>query len=60
MDRRRFLTGLCAAVVGCVMAAGCGGGSGSNIPEERVISQESSDEMVKKLEEGRKGMKSPR
>lgn len=60
MDRRRFFTGLCAAVVGSVAAAGCGGSGGSNIPEEQVITQERSDEMVKQLQESQKKMKSAR
>ncbi|AMV36297.1 twin-arginine translocation signal domain-containing protein [Planctomyces sp. SH-PL62] len=55
MDRRGFLVGLCAAVGACGLLAGCGE-AGSNIPEERVISKEDSDAMMKGLEEGRKGM----
>ncbi|WP_337175290.1 hypothetical protein [Paludisphaera sp.] len=56
MSIRKFALGLGVAACLCGPLAGCGEQGASNIPEEKVITKESSDDMAKKLEEGRKAM----
>ncbi len=56
MTRREMVVKLLAVAGVSGVAAGCGGGNPGNIPEEKVITQERSDEMAKGLQEGMKNM----
>lgn len=61
MNRRSLVLGLGVMLAcGAFLSAGCSEQGASNIPEERVITKESSDDMMKKMEEGRKGMGGPK
>jgi len=60
MDRRGFLARFCVALGASGLVAGCGGDAGSNVPEEKVITPERSEDMLKDLEAGRKGMGKPK
>ncbi len=58
MDRRGFLAGLGGAAFMCGLMGGCDSGSVS-VPEERVVTKESSEDMMKQLEASRKAMGKP-
>jgi hypothetical protein len=58
MMKNGFLAGLCAAMMMCALMAGCDSGS-VNVPEERVVTKESSEDMMKQLEASRKAMGKP-
>lgn len=57
MNRRSLLSGLCAMLVGgAFLSVGCSEQGAGNIPEEKVITKERSDDMVKQLEASQKAM----
>jgi hypothetical protein len=56
MITKNLAAGFCLALGVNVMLAGCSEQGAGNIPEEKVITKESSEDMMKKLEEGRKSM----
>lgn len=58
MNRRSLLLGLYATTLaaGAFLSTGCSEQGAGNIPEEKVITKERSDDMMKQLEEGRKAM----
>ncbi len=55
MDRRGFLAGLGVIVAGG-MVVGCSEQGAGNIPEEKPITKERSDDMVKQLQASQKEM----
>ncbi|MDG3006942.1 hypothetical protein [Paludisphaera mucosa] len=57
MNRRYFLTGLGVVLgAGCLTLAGCGTAVDSNVPEEKLATKESSEDMKKAIDAGLKGM----